>query len=159
LLSFKCEKKETKQKDLACERPAVLSAVYLIFIQNTSMVSCSINYPAYSTVTLSYGLQSVVRKISPESLQRISQWLCVQWQQQGIIDCTQLRIDSTVVEANIAPPSDSQLLNDAIRVLSRHLATSNRSTDLKLRFTDQRFKSRRSFTNSVLFSITPIIVK
>jgi len=89
------------------------------------------------------GLQSVIRKISPESLEQINQWLCLQWQQQGIIDCTQLRIDSTVVEANIAPPSDSQLLNDAIRVLSRHLATCHRSTGLRLRFTDQRAKSRR----------------
>lgn len=89
------------------------------------------------------GLQAVIRKIRPETLQQINQRLCVQWQQEGIIDNKQLRIDSTVVEANIAPPSDSKLLDDAIRVLSRHLATCHHHTGIKLRFTDQRCQSRR----------------
>jgi len=98
---------------------------------------CANQYPSRA------GLQSVIRKISPESLQQINEWLCVQWQHQGIVDSQQLRIDSTVVEATIAPPSDSQLLDDAIRVLSRHLAICHRRTGLKHRFTDQRAKSRR----------------
>ena len=89
------------------------------------------------------GLQSVIRKTRPETLQQINQWLCVQWQQQGIIDYKHLRIDSTIVEADIALPSDSQLLDDAIRVLSRHLSICHRRTGLKPRFTDQRDKSRR----------------
>jgi len=89
------------------------------------------------------GLQSVIRKIRPKTLQQVNQWLCIQWQQKGILDCKQVRIDSTVVQADIAPPSDSKLLDDAIRVLSRHLATCHRRTGIKHRFTDQRDKSRR----------------
>jgi IS5 family transposase len=69
--------------------------------------------------------------------------LCSEWYQQGIIDDSKVRIDSTVVEADIAPPSDSQLLNDCIRVLSRQLATCQRHTGLKVRFTDQRDKAKR----------------
>lgn len=88
------------------------------------------------------GLQSVIRRIKPETLQRINEQLCIHWQREGIIDTKQVRIDSTVVEAPIAKPSDSKLLNDSIRVLSRHLATCHRHTGLKLRFTDQRAKSR-----------------
>jgi len=56
-----------------------------------------------------------------------------------------LRIDSTVVASNIAPPSDSQLLkllNDGIRVLSRYLAKSRDITGEKIRFTDQTKKSK-----------------
>jgi len=111
-------------------------------------LSDSITYRTFTRLSANQypsraGLQSAIRKIGPETLQQINEWLCVQWQQQGIIDCKQLRIDSTVVEANIAPPSDSQLLDDAIRVLSRHLAMCHRRTGLKLRFTDQRDKSRR----------------
>jgi len=89
------------------------------------------------------GLQSVVRKIRPETLQQIHQLLCVEWHEQGLIDIDQIRIDSTVVEANIAPPSDSELLNDSIRVLSRQLATFHRETGLKVRYTDQRARSKR----------------
>ena len=89
------------------------------------------------------GLQSAVRKISPETLEKIHVLLCTQWYKQGAIDDTKVRIDSTVVEADIAPPSDSQLLNDCIRVLSRQLATCHRQTGLKVRFTDQRKKAKR----------------
>ena len=89
------------------------------------------------------GLQSVVRKIRPETLQQIHQLLCTQWHDQGLIDSDQIRIDSTVVETNIAPPSDSELLNDSIRVLSRQLATCHRETGLKVRCTDQRARSKR----------------
>ena len=49
-----------------------------------------------------------------------------------------LRIDSTVVASHIAPPSDSRLLNDGIRVISRLLAKSKTQTGLNIRFIDKR---------------------
>jgi len=111
-------------------------------------LSDSITYRTFARLALNQypsrsGLQSVIRKIKPATLQQINQWLCVQWQQEGIIDCKKVRIDSTVVDAIIAQPSDSKLLDDAIRVLSRHLATCHQRTKIKQRFTDQRAKSRR----------------
>jgi IS5 family transposase len=56
----------------------------------------------------------------------------------GITSLDKLRIDSTVVASNIAPPSDSQLLDDAVRVISWLLAKSKAETGLKIRFTDKR---------------------
>ena len=53
-----------------------------------------------------------------------------------------LRIDSTVTDSNIAIPSDSQLLNDGVRVLSRIMSQSKDKTGVKIRFTDQRKKSK-----------------
>ena len=89
------------------------------------------------------GLQSVIRKIRPQTLEQIHELLCIQWHEQGLIDDDQIRIDSTVVEAHIAPPSDSSLLDDSIRVLSRQLAVCHRETGLKVRYTDQRKQSKR----------------
>jgi len=89
------------------------------------------------------GLQSVIRKIRPETLQQIQELLCIRWHDQGLLDCDHIRIDSTVVETNIAPPSDSGLLDDSIRVLSRQLAICHRETGFKVRFTDQRKQSKR----------------
>ena len=43
-----------------------------------------------------------------------------------------LRIDSTVVLRNIHPPSDSSLLYDGIRVLSRKMAKYKESLGVKL---------------------------
>jgi len=52
------------------------------------------------------------------------------------------------VDSHITPPSDSQLLNDSVRVLSRHLAKCASQTGVKNRFTDKRKASK-----SLAFSI------
>lgn len=53
-----------------------------------------------------------------------------------------LRIDSTVSASNIAPPKDSQLLADGVRVLSRLMSQSKDATGVKIRFSDQGKKSK-----------------
>ena len=89
------------------------------------------------------GLQSVIRKIRAQTLQAVHEKLCMQWHEQQLFQHDYIRIDSTVVESHIAPPSDSRLLDDSVRVLSRYLATCHRYTGYKVRFTDQRKKSKR----------------
>ena len=88
------------------------------------------------------GLQSTIRSIKSETLEKIHQILSKIWLQKNILSVDKLRIDSTVVASNIAPPSDSQLLNDGVRVLSRLLAKSKYMTGVKIRFTDQRKPSK-----------------
>ncbi len=83
-------------------------------------------------------LQSTIRSIKPETLERAHQVLTRNLLDTGIASLDKLRIDSTVVASNIAPPSDSQLLNDGVRVISRLLAKSKTDTGLKVRFTDKR---------------------
>ena len=85
------------------------------------------------------GLQSTIRRIKPETLEAVvHEMLSQNWLEQGVLSMEKLRIDSTVVASNIAPPSDSHLLNDGIRVLSRLLTKSKDDTGIKIRFTDQR---------------------
>lgn len=93
--------------------------------------------PAHLTPSRS-GLQSTIRRITPETLEQAHQVLTRNLMHQGVISMDKLRIDSTVVASHIAPPSDSQLLNDGVRVISRLLAKSKIETGLKVRFTDER---------------------
>lgn len=88
------------------------------------------------------GLQACVRAIQPATLQWLNTQLIQSWLNDGVVDITHLRIDSTVVKSHIAPPSDSQLLNDGIRVLSRLLAKAKENTGTRFRFTDQRKKAK-----------------
>lgn len=88
------------------------------------------------------GLQATVRKVRPETLEKIHIFLAQAWHREGVLALDQIRIDSTVVASNIASPSDSQLLNDGVRVLSRLLSRSKCRTDVKLRFTDQRKQAK-----------------
>jgi len=83
-------------------------------------------------------LQSTIRSIKPETLALAQQTLTRNLMHQGVISMDRLRIDSTVVASHIAPPSDSQLLNDGVRVISRLLAKSKAETGVKVRFADQR---------------------
>ncbi len=87
-------------------------------------------------------LQSTIRRIKPETLEQVHQMLSVDWLEKRTLSLEKLRIDSTVVASNIAPPSDSQLLNDSVRVLSRSLAKSRKATGQKIRFTDKRKASK-----------------
>lgn len=87
-------------------------------------------------------LQATIRKIKPETFTKVHDLLASAWLNKGIISIEKIRIDSTVVESNIADPSDSRLLNDAIRVLSRLMSKSKDITGVKLNFTDQRKPSK-----------------
>ncbi|MEQ8802568.1 MAG: ISNCY family transposase [Haliea sp.] len=83
-------------------------------------------------------LQSTIRSIKPQILERAHQLLTKSLLDTGMASMDKLRIDSTVVASHIAPPSDSQLLNDGVRVISRLLAKSKTETGVKVRFTDKR---------------------
>ena len=68
--------------------------------------------------------------------------LCVNAFAEGLIDTQLLRLDSSVIKSNMAPPLDSQLLDDGIRVLSRLFAKNRDMTGIKLRLTDYRIRSK-----------------
>ena len=87
-------------------------------------------------------LQHTVRQITPQTLKQICEQLMLQWTDEKTLSLDSLRIDSTVVKSNIAPPLDSQMLDDGVRVLSRMMSKSQAATGIKLRFTDQRKKSK-----------------
>jgi IS5 family transposase len=84
------------------------------------------------------GLHGAIRRIRAASLELANDLLVGNLIDSGTIDIRNLRVDSTVTESNIAPPSDSSLLEDGVRVLSRLLSKSKDETGVRLRFTDQR---------------------
>ena len=93
-------------------------------------------------------LQATIRQISSSVLEKIHEVLLLEYFIEGDLSLEKIRVDSTVVTSNIAHPSDSQLLNDGVRVLSRLMSKSQSLTGVKLRFTDKRKQSK-----SLAFSI------
>ncbi len=69
--------------------------------------------PSFKTI------QRDIKKIRPESFEAINQTLLAFAAKQGIEKGRTVRVDCTVVESNIHEPSDSSLLLDSVRVLSR----------------------------------------
>jgi len=84
-----------------------------------------------------------IRRVRPQTLQAVFESLTLSTFNEGVMDPELTRLDSTVVKSHIAPPSDSQLLDDGIRVLSRLFAQSRGRTGVKLRLVDYRTRSRK----------------
>ncbi len=64
-------------------------------------------------------LQDSISKISEQTWEKIGIVLVLDAKDQGIEDCRQVRVDSTVTDSNIHHPTDSSLLYDCIRVIHR----------------------------------------
>lgn len=64
-------------------------------------------------------LQANIKKVQPETLEAINRLMVVEAGRAGMEDGRKVRIDSTVVPANIHRPGDSSLLWDSVRVLTR----------------------------------------
>lgn len=87
-------------------------------------------------------LQGTIRRVSPQTMERVNTLLLCQWVEQPEFKLDKLRIDSTVVKSNILAPRDSQLLDDGVRVLNRLMFQSKRRTGVTLSFCDQRKPSK-----------------
>lgn len=64
-------------------------------------------------------LQKNIKALLPKTLEAVNRLLVVRAYRDGIERGRKVRVDSTVVETNIHEPSDSRLLFDSVRVLSR----------------------------------------
>ncbi len=66
-------------------------------------------------------LQRNCKKVRPETLEEVNRRLLAVAQKRGIERGAKMRGDCTVTESNIHPPTDSSLLDDCVRVLTRGL--------------------------------------
>ena len=78
-------------------------------------------FGALESVPSRSALAENVKKVRPETLEEIDRMLLKRAAREGVEKGRKVRIDSTVVEANIHAPSDSTLLWDSVRVLTRLL--------------------------------------
>jgi transposase, IS5 family len=59
------------------------------------------------------------RQLGPEVVEQLHQRVVAIARENNVIQDRKLRVDTTVVETNIHYPTDSTLLNDGVRVLTR----------------------------------------
>jgi len=85
-----------------------------------------------------------VKSISSETWENINRILVAYGQDKGIEKGRQTRIDCTVVSSNIHEPTDSSLLWDSVRVLTRMLGHINeRFNDFKIPFSNHTKRAKR----------------
>jgi IS5 family transposase len=85
-----------------------------------------------------------IKAISPETWEAVNRILIAYGQDKDIEKGKQARIDCTVVSSNIHEPTDSSLLWDSVRVLTRMLGQINeRFDDLEILFSDHTKRAKR----------------
>ncbi|RLQ21324.1 ISNCY family transposase [Seongchinamella sediminis] len=98
------------------------------------------------------GLQGNISRIKPRTWERINQAIVGQALTDGVECCNQVRVDSTVVATNIHEPSDSSLLNDGIRILTRLMVNAKKKLKVPgIDFTDRR-KPAKSLARQVFYT-------
>jgi len=85
-----------------------------------------------------------IKAITPETWEAINRVLVAHGQDKGIEKGKEVRIDSTVVASNIHEPTDSSLLWDCVRVLTRILDQINKQFDeLDIPFSNHTRRAKR----------------
>ena len=87
-------------------------------------------------------LQANIKRIRPETIERINHMLLGLARADGIENGRKIRIDSTVTESNIHHPTDSSLLYDCVRILARLLVRNREWVDVPVTDHTRRAKRR-----------------
>ncbi len=82
-----------------------------------------------------------IKALSDQTLEAIHRLIVDYALREGVDNAKRARIDSTVVNAAVHPPTDSSLLNDSVRLLVRLLRRARRWA--KFEFKDHRRRAKR----------------
>ena len=91
--------------------------------------------PSYRT------LQGNIKKVRPETMEKVNALVVAKGIELEVDDGDKVRIDSTVMEANILSPHDSQLLRDCVRVLTKLMGQA--SELVAVRYSDHSRRAKR----------------
>jgi IS5 family transposase len=110
-----------------CEREVRGSLVYRSFCR----IDCE-------RVPDSKAMIRLAQAVGPEVCQQIQERLTVLARQRKVVRGRRLRVDTTVVETNIHHPTDSTLLGDGVRVITRTVKRLEKAVGkAKARFRDR----------------------
>ena len=102
-------------------------------------------FGAFDRVPSRSTLAENIGKVRPETLEAINRALVERAMDEGIESGEKVRIDATVTETNIHPPSDSEQLWDGVRVLTRLMVRARKTFGFTA-FSDHTRRAKRRMT-------------
>lgn len=78
-------------------------------------------------------LARIAQALSGELIAKLHERLVAMAQEKGAVQGRKMRVDTTVVETNIHYPTDSSLLGDGARLMTRTMKTIERQSNGKLK--------------------------
>ena len=89
-----------------------------------------------------------IKRVKPETFEQVNRLVVGRAKKEGVEDGKKSRIDSTVVDANIHHPLDSNLLFDVVRVLTRILGHSAELSS-RINFSNHTKRAKRRMLDIV----------
>jgi len=102
-------------------------------------------FGAFDRVPSRSTLAENIGKVRPETLEAINRAVVRQAMEEGVESGEKVRIDATVTETNIHPPSDSEQLWDGVRVLTRLMVRARKTFGFTA-FSDHTRRAKRRMT-------------
>ena len=108
-------------------RRALLKRMRQLSYHELSFHLCdSASFQAFARLPMGWfpkksALQDTISRITPETWERINHCVLQEAQHEKVENARKIRIDSTVTESDIHEPTDSSLLFDSVRVMTRLL--------------------------------------
>jgi len=88
-------------------------------------------------------LAACIKAIRSETFEQINRVLVAIAEKKKIEDGKRIRVDTTVVESNIHPPLDSNLLLDCVRVLTRLMGDAREIVGVEVKFPNRTRRAKR----------------
>jgi len=104
-----------------------------------------VGFGMFDSVPRRSTLADNIKKISFETWEKIHRIVMGVAQKKGVEKWTRIRTDATVVASSIHHPSDSSLLWDCVRVLTRILNEAKALKPDEIRFTDHTRRAKRRY--------------
>jgi IS5 family transposase len=83
-----------------------------------------------------------IKRVKPETLEEINKLVVMRAKKLGVENGKKVRVDSTVIDANIHHPLDSNLLYDVVRVLTR-LLKRGAEMSVRIKFSNHVKRAKR----------------
>jgi len=109
--------------------------------------------PLHESVPHSTTLIKLTKRYGPDSLKELNELLIKRARDKKLIRGQKLRVDTTVVEADIRHPTDSGLLADATRVITR-IVKQIKASGIAIR---TRFRNRTRSIKKRILSISKVL--
>lgn len=125
--------------------------VLAFHLEDSASFRCFARLPSGMTPRKS-ALQDNISSIDPMTWELVNQRIVRHALDEEWESSETIRVDSTVVDANIHEPSDSSLLNDGVRVLTRLLVKAKKGLGVPtIRYRDQR-KRAKSLAREIIYT-------
>jgi IS5 family transposase len=117
--------------------------VLVEIVAKTPMYKIFCRIPLDHDVPSATALMKIVKRYGENVIEEINNELVGKLKEKGVVKGRKMRVDTTVMEANIAHPTDASLLFEGVRKLEKAMTRNRKACGKKVRQTSKKTKTMK----------------